>query len=533
MSSPCPKCGSEIPAGSPLGLCPKCLLRNRPLPGAGAATISVSPENSPAPENISEARPRCVGDYVLLEEIARGGMGVVYKARQVSLNRTVALKMILKGEFASAHDVQRFQSEAEAAGALDHPNILPVYEVGQEENWHFFSMKIIEGGSLERRLRGDPMPPKSAGHLLEIVARAVHHAHQHGILHRDLKPANILMDENGSPHVTDFGLAKHIEKGSGATESGVIMGTPGYMSPEQASGNTKRVTTAADVYSLGAILYEMLTGRPPFQAATTLELLRHVVEQDPERPRRINPKVDRDLEAICLKCLEKDPQQRYASAEALAEDLHRFQNGEPIAAAASNMFRRLIRVLDRSQHGAEFHNWGTMLIWFGIIILAGHAGTFVLIRAGQSAGLLWLSRAVQLVGVLLIFWRFRPRTLMPVNTVERQLWSIWMGFIAAYGASGVVCRTLVSQGLIGRGAAGTEHWNELITYPISSILTGLAFFVMGSNYWGRCYEFGIAFFVLAALMPMSLEWAPLEFGALCFIVLVIFGIHLRRLGKRI
>jgi tetratricopeptide (TPR) repeat protein len=304
---------------------------------------ALAPSSQPAADSRAAVRAGSFGDYELLEEIGQGGMGVVYKARQVSLNRLVAVKMIRAGVWASTAEVRRFRQEAETAAALDHPHIVPVYEVGEWEGHVYLALKLVEGGDLAVRLAPYGADPRAAARLVADVARAVHHAHQRGILHRDLKPSNVLLDGEGRPHVTDFGLAKRTTGEAGLTESGAILGTPGYMAPEQAAGAKGLSTTATDVYGLGALLYVLLTGKPPFEGDSVLETLTRVREREPESPSGRNRQVGRDLEAICLKCLEKEPPRRYGSAEAVAEDLECWLAGRPIAARRVTAWGRFWR----------------------------------------------------------------------------------------------------------------------------------------------------------------------------------------------
>ena len=308
---------------------------------AAPLRIDAEADETTPVDGLAPAHPptvRYFGDYELLEEIARGGMGIVYKARQTSLNRLVALKMILAGTFATAREVARFQ--AEAAANLDHPQIVPVYEVGEQDGQQYFSMKYIEGGSLAHHPRADPRAEVLG---LIAIARAVHHAHQHGVLHRDLKPSNVLVDPQGGRHVTDFGLAKRLgDLDRSLTEAGQVLGTPRYMSPEQAAGR-KDLTVATDIYALGVIFYERLTGRTPFDGDNIVTLLRQVRESAPPRPSSILPGLDRDLETVALKCLDKDPTRRYPTAEDLAEDLARWLAGRPITARPVGQAERFTR----------------------------------------------------------------------------------------------------------------------------------------------------------------------------------------------
>jgi TolB-like protein/Tfp pilus assembly protein PilF/predicted Ser/Thr protein kinase len=330
----CSICGEPLNAK---GDCLACLLRT----GLDESLVEIKLDTS-----------FVCGDYELLEEIGRGGQAVVYRARQKSLNRIVALKVIGFGHWETTPHLKRFRHEAEAAASLEHPQIVPIYEIGESDGSCYFSMKFVEGGQLAEVLKRESMSTQRAAELLAKIARTVHFAHQHGILHRDIKPGNILLDRQGEPHLTDFGLARLLEQESTITHSSDVLGTPSYMSPEQAAGRTKELTAATDVYSLGAVFYQMLTGEPPFAGETTYETIRLVLESEPRNPRLRNTKIDRELSTICLKCLEKDPKRRYSSALALAEDLEHWLKHEPIQARRTGVIARGKKWLQRNPTAA-------------------------------------------------------------------------------------------------------------------------------------------------------------------------------------
>src|SRR5262245_20526103 len=368
----CRRCGASMKGGAADELCACCIF--------SAALTTMGEEHL-----AMEASGMVLGHqqwpgYELLGEIARGGMGVIFRARQLRPDRIVAIKVIAAGELASPRMIERFRTEAESAARLNHPNIVPIYEVGHQRGWHFFSMRLIEGCTLGAKLQGRGLSPQDAAHLMVKIARAVQHAHERAVLHRDLKPNNILMDVRGEPHLTDFGLAKMLESSVEMTSSNMVLGTLAYMSPEQAAGGTRDVTVAVDIYGLGAVLYEMLTGRPPFEAPSPHALLRMLAEDEPLPPSHVHSDrrksalikaakavsdkrrgIDQilatsaatnalfsDLDAICLKCLEKEPAHRYASAAELADDLERALHGEPIHAQPSTATQRVRKWVRRN-----------------------------------------------------------------------------------------------------------------------------------------------------------------------------------------
>jgi serine/threonine protein kinase/tetratricopeptide (TPR) repeat protein len=347
----CETCGAKIPNDVTGQVCPACFLEiglgvldDEFVPGVDSSAVASAQADDGV---LAHAKKRATqaagvlgdfGDYELQEEIGRGGQGVVYRTHQKSLNRTVALKVIGLGPWTTGAHLKRFRREAEAAASLQHPGIVPIYEVGEREGSCYFSMQFVEGGQLDELVRREPMPIRRAVELIAKVTRTVHYAHEHGILHRDIKPGNILLDQYGEPHLTDFGLARLVEADSTITGTLEVVGTPSYMAPEQAAGEQTKLSNATDVYGLGAVLYQLLTGHPVFAGGTTFETIKLLLETEPRPPRLLNPKVDRDLSAICLKCLEKDPKHRYASALALAEDLEHWLKHEPIRAKRSGVF---------------------------------------------------------------------------------------------------------------------------------------------------------------------------------------------------
>jgi serine/threonine protein kinase len=437
-----------------------------------------------------------IGDYELLEEIGRGGMGVVYRARQVSLNRIVALKMLLRGSLASNDDVARFRAEAEAAARLNHPNIIPVYEIGeyQDQEQPFFSMKYIEGQTLAQRLADGPIPAREAAEILLPIAQAIATAHKNGVLHRDVKSSNILIDEDRIPYLSDFGLAKRVHTQTGGTgkesltQSGAIIGTPSYMSPEQAAGQRVAIGPAADVYSLGACLYAMLTGHPPFQAASPVDVLLMVLEQDPLPPRVVNPAADRDLEMIALKCLQKPIDLRYDSANSLAGDLQAFLAHEPISARSSHFTQIVSRAFRETHHAQILEHWGLLWILHSIVLLVLCLVTnWIQLLNIESR---WPYLGLWVVGLGLwaaLFWNLRRRS-GPITFIERQIAHVWAG--------SMIASTLLFaiEALLGL--------RVLQLSPVLGLVSGMVFLAKAGILSGRFYIQAVVLFLTSIGMAV-------------------------------
>lgn len=437
-----------------------------------------------------------VGEYRIEEELGRGGMGVVYRAWQSSLQRVVALKMIPNAAFASSQDLARLRAEALAAARLRHPNIVPVYEVGELEGQPWFSMQYIKGTTLSQRLMSGPMLPAAAVRMMIPVVEAIGAAHRAGVLHRDLKPGNILISDDDVPFVTDFGLAKRVpvdgQMGGltgelhGLTQSGAILGTPAWMSPEQAAGQSESIDVATDIYSLGAILFATLTGRPPFQAASPLDTVLMVLEQDPPEIRVINRAVDSDLEMIVMKCLQKPQDLRYPSTTALAADLKAWLNNEPVSARSSTVAQVMTRLFRESHHAAILQNWGLLWMWHSLVVLL----LCLLTNAMQLSGVdeRWPFVSLWVIGLGLwasIFWNLRHRA-GPITAVERQIAHIWAGSMIASSMLFAV------ESIMGRPV--------LEFSPCLGVITGMVFLAKAGILSGRFYIEAAMLFCTALVM---------------------------------
>ncbi len=480
----------------------------------GGSTLLTSGQND---RSSGSAIGSVIGDYELEEEIGRGGMGVVYRATQISLQRTVALKMIPNAAFASTSDLARLRAEALAAARLSHPNIVPVYEVGEHHGQPWFSMKFIQGSTLSKRLMDGPMAPREAVAMLLPIVEAIGAAHRAGVLHRDVKPSNIMIASDGTPFVTDFGLAKRVSVAdqsysatgqsselAGLTQSGAILGTPAWMSPEQAAGQTDSVDVATDVYSLGAVLFAMLTGRPPFQSASPLDTILMVLEQDPPNIRMLNRGVDSDLEMVVMKCLQKPPDLRYASTVELADDLRAWLSGEPVSARSSTFAQIMMRLFRESHHAAILQNWGLLWMWHSLVVLCLCLITNYMQYRGVADR--WPYVSLWVIGLGLwagIFWNLRHRA-GPITAVERQIAHVWGG-------------SMIASSML--------FWVEMIMErpvlefsPVLGAIAGMVFLVKAGMLSG-------SFYIQSAMMfATSLIMAAVEHSKLPDFSISLFGI---------
>ena len=473
--------------------------------------------------------PREFGDYTLREEIGRGGMGIVYRAEQRSLGREVAMKVILRGALASDTDIARFRSEAEAAARLEHPGIVRIFEVGEEEGHMYFTMPLVQGRTLSDLIADGPLPNREASRLVRDVARAIQYAHERGVVHRDLKPANVLVDRENRAHVTDFGLAKRVYDDGAAnlTATGAILGTPSYMAPEQAAGGRGEVGPAADVYSLGALLYALVTGRPPFQGPSPVDTVLMVLEQDPVPPKLLNPRVNRDLEMVVLRCLQKPLELRYASAGELANDLQAYLNGEPVSARSGQFIQVLARLFRETHHATLLENWGLLWMWHALVVLIICLITnwFHTLRGN------WPQMATPVPYLILwggglaiwapIFWKLRHRA-GPVTAVERQIAHVWAGSVVS-----VIWLFLVEWLL---------KMPVLALSPVLGVINGMVFIVKAGILSGAFYIQAAALFttslVMAALQSRGFEYGITLFGLVSAATFFLPGLKYYRQSRR-
>jgi hypothetical protein len=464
-----------------------------------------------------------IDGYEIGELLGRGGMGLVFKAVQKALKRHVALKIVLSGAHAAAEERARFRTEAEAVARLQHPGIVQIYEVGEQAGCPYLALEFVSGGSLAQQLDGTPMAPRRAAELLLDLARALQHAHEKGIVHRDLKPANVLLTEGGVAKIADFGLAKLLDAEYAHTKTGAVLGSPSYMAPEQAGGLVRAISPATDVYALGAILYELLTGRPPFLGASLLDTLDQVRSHDPVPPQALQPRVSGDLATICLKCLEKRPAERYPSAAALAADLHRFLHGEAITARKLTFWGQAARLLRHRQLDVNWAAWAALSFCLAPAPLVAHVAVFVVFRNRPEyplvAIVVSLVTAAAVLAAVLFGKRASMRVVAPAE--RRRIMSTWLGsFIGMLLAAFTMLRML--------HPAVPEEW--FVIYALTLIVMGCTCFAFAANA-GFLYLTGSLCFLLALLTPFVLFYMPLIVGALMTVNLATFGLFFRRLAQ--
>ena len=451
--------------------------------------------------------PCDIGDYRLLEVIGRGGMGVVYRAEQITLHRDVAIKMIHESRPLSDENRQRFLAEAEATARLDHPNIVPVYEISQFHGQPFFSMQLIRGTTLADRLREGPLPQREAARIMVDVCRAIGFAHANGVLHRDIKPSNIMLDSQHVVRVTDFGLAKFADSADSLTRTGAVVGTPSYMSPEQAAGRSAGIDGRSDVYSLGAVLYHLLTGRPPFIADTPMQLALQILEHDPPPVRLLEPRIDRDLEMIVARRIQKPPDLRYTTAVEMANDLAAFLRDEPVKARSGKLSEVVARWFRETHHAAVLENWGLLWMWHSLILLVVCLSTEGMHWGGVKSRLSYSALWIFGLGTwAVVFWALRRR-MGPVTFVERQIAHVW-------GAS-----------LIAIALLTPLEWmldlKPLTLSPILALVGAMVFFIKAGILAGWFYIQAACLFATSFLMALFPNVAHTLFGfvsAACFFI---------------
>ncbi|MEL7497127.1 MAG: serine/threonine-protein kinase [Planctomycetota bacterium] len=480
--------------------------------------------NAPLPSSTEMAMPRLelpcqFADYILEAEIGRGGMGIVYRAIRQSDNEPVAIKMILKGDFASEAEQKRFDAEALAAAKLNHPNIIPIFEIGEFEGRSFFCMKLIQGQSLAERLIRGPMPTDRAARVMKDISSAIAYAHSQGILHRDLKPSNIMLDDEGIAYVADFGLAKVLDAHQASlTRTGAVLGTPSYMAPEQAAGERGTISATTDVYSLGAVLYHILTGRPPFLGSSPIETVMMVLETDPVAPRAINQRADRQLDMICMRCMQKPPDLRYTTAKDLSQDIEAFIDKRPIAANMGRFGQVIGNLFRETHHAVVLENWGLLWMWHSLVLLVSCILTELMFWAGnKTRWQYWLMWTLGVGAWAIIFWMIRRR-MGPVTFVERQIAHVW--------AAAMCCVAFLFPLEI------VLDLPVLSMAPMLGVVAAMVFLAKAGMLSGTFYIHSVTMFLTAIAMMFLDDYAMLLFGVISAACFFLAGLKYYRKRKR-